>query len=269
MASGDKIKEAIREVTKNLESGVDQVVKIRDHVQNLMEETKGNFAENIAQITEDMKRHVFNQEHEDLDGKLLYIVHFVEYINGIQVTDIPVFFGTTPEWAVGFCKAHTNYAAKFENDKKRWWYFYIDEAAINDKLGGRGWLMVLDWNGNISKDTFHFDKGYDFNYQREKVMLNEQDPCDACKIVEVDEQERDAKRTLAALNEANIEIKKYFLSVEVINKIEGDWHKIIVQSPNFPDNFVDHYVYDIIFNKYGVGVGNNILIYFQKSAKTE
>ncbi len=265
MSVSERAKEIIREASQQLETAVDTIAQGVSKANELVSQTQEDIGEGLSRLNDEIKRRIYNAEWKDIDGKLLYVVHFVEYIDGKKQTDIPVFYGTTPEWAIGFCKAHTDYASKFENDKNRWWYFYINEAALNDKLGGKGWIATLDWNGNITKDTFHFDKGYGVDYQKEKVMLNEQDPCDACKINEVDEAERDKQKTEKALADAVVIAKHYYPDANLTTKQEGDWWKIIFEKDSFTDDFVDYGVYNAIFNEFGVGAGNSILIYFQKS----
>ncbi len=265
MSVSERAKEIIREASQHLETAVDTIAQGVSKASELVSQTHEDIGEGLNRLNDEIQRRIYNAEWKDIDGKLLYVVHFVEYIEGKKQTDIPVFYGTTPEWAVGFCKAHTDYASKFENDKNRWWYFYINEAALNDKLGGRGWIATLDWNGSITKDTFHFDKGYGVDYQKEKVMLSEQDPCDACKINEVDEAERDKQKTELALAKAIIVAQVTAPSWKVTTKQEGDWWKLIIESPDFEDNFIDYALYERLFNEFGVGAGNSILIYFQKS----
>ncbi len=261
----DELKDGLKEVTNVLEGVTEsnsEAIKKASEIITSAEQER-------ATIVEEEERKRYNSSYNDLQGTKLYVVHFVEYADSKLLSDSPIFHATSPEWAVGFCKSHTDYACKFEDDQTRWWYFYIEETTINESNGGTGWLMTIDWNGQVTNKTYHFDKGYSFDYAKEKIIYEQNNECNDCAKNEKDEETKINEQTNEALKNIEVELKKYFTSknaneVYYIVRGESDWKKVIVYSPAFANNNVDHYVYDKLTQEYGVGVGNRILFYFQE-----
>ncbi len=258
----NKVKK-INKIKRNIKASkkiVKQHLKISRNILETSETENGR----KFQLENEARKH-YNNDYQDLQGKNLFIVHFVEYKDSKLYSDTPVFYATAPEWAMGFCKFNKDYASKSEDGSVNWWYWYLENASINEKNGGLGYLCSLDWNGNIVDYTYHIDKGYKHNYVKEKVILLQEDNCQECVKNEQSEDEKTFEKSKLATEEIKTEIQKYFSDVKDLTvdiTIEGDWHKVIARSERFKDQFFDHYVYDNISQKYCLGIGNKILFYF-------
>ena len=279
MATRDKVKAAIKKTSAKLEKGVDRVAdKLAIAIESAQKASRDVDAawEKASLIA---ARASGNALKNDLQGTRLYRINFVEYIDGVKHTDVPVFLASSPEWAIGFCKAHTDYAVKYENDDKRWWYFYIEEMAINDSQSAQGWIATIDWNGRIVDETYHFDKGYKNDYKKDHIIYEQtveaqregeskadyekrfQKECEVCMQNEKDEEQKTKERTEAVLDKAKEFLTKFYDKVtSVETKKEGDWYKLIAHGAG---NVVTDYEYETLHRNYGIVAGNRILFYVQ------
>lgn len=279
MATRQRVKDTIRKTSSKLEKGVDKLAdslqKSLNKVQEISKRAEGAWERaNIA-----AERVSNNALTEDLQGKRLYAVHFVEYVEGKKQTDLPVFLASSPEWAIGFCKNNTDYAVKFEDRPNQWWYFYVNELAVNDSQSAQGWIATIDWNGRIVHETFHIDKGYGHNYQKDHIIYEEaveaqregeskadyekrfERECAACRQNEKDEEEKIRERTESALEEARQFLPKFYPSTtSVETKQEGDWYKLIAKGAG--KRMTDS-EYEKLHRTYGIVAGNRILFYVQ------
>jgi len=197
----------------------------------------------------------------DLQGIKLYTVHFCEYRDGNLIQDSPVFTASSPEWAIGYCKNHTEMAPKGLGTID-WWYFYITEESVNDNEG-QGWIAVVDWDGKIRNDTYRIDKGYDHKYVKDHVIY-EQDTegdCANCAEAEKDEEDKIKERTQAALKDATEFVKTFFGTDKVGISNEGDWVKMFAMGV---DKRITDSDYRTLHNKFGIVAGNRILFYTAK-----
>lgn len=249
----EKIKKQIEEVSNSLEKGLDTAEK---HVEAL-KESLGSAWE-AAQL-----RVEAGTPYKDLIGKRVYNVHFVEYQDGLKTMDNVVFVASSPEWALGYCKAHLEMAIKDTTiQDKNWWYFYITEMEINTE-GGENWIAAMDWNGNLATNTYHYDKGYNYQYQREHVIYE----CKDCEENEKEEEVKIAERTAEALTEAEKFVMTFFGASKTITKKDGDFYKIWAVNPMcVQDMRIADYEYAFLHSKFGLTVGNRILFYLTREA---
>jgi hypothetical protein len=251
----EAVKNAIKEVATNLEKGVDAVSEAVEGASD-----KAAQLADLAQVQ--VEREVNNRKFPDLQGTRVYTVHFCEYLNGVQTQDIPVYTASSPEWAMGYCKAHTEMAPKGLGTVD-WWYFYITEEAINDSQEGQGWIATLDWDGKLRSDTYRIDKGYDHKYVKDHVIY-EQDTegdCAPCGEAEKDEEVKTAERTQAALKEATEFVRAFFGTSVVGTANEGDWVKLYAMDT---DDRISDSDYKTLHQKFGIIAGNRILFYTKK-----
>jgi len=233
------------------------------------------------QALNDSRESVNSEASSDLQGTRLYAVNFIEYVDGKKHTDIPVFLASSPEWAIGFCKAHTNYAVKYEDKSdKQWWYFTVSEMVVNDSQNALGWVATIDWNGRIAHETYHFDKGYKNDYKKDHIIYEQsvdaqregesteeynerfERECAVCAQNEKDEEQKIAERTRVAIEEAKAFIPQFFNKVKSIEvKQEGDWSKLIIKG--IGERMTDH-EFATLHSKFGVAKGNRILFHSSK-----
>lgn len=279
-ATKEKVKSAIKKTSARLEKGVDQLAEGLQKATEMAKEASKRVEQALDKAHTSASREAGNVLNQNLQGTRLYAVHFVEYVDNKKYTDIPVFLASSPEWAIGFCKNHTDFAVKFEEDASRWWYFYIEEMAVNDSQSAQGWICTIDWNGRIANETFHFDKGYKHDYKKDHIIYEQsvdaqregeskedyekrfERECAVCAENEKDEEQKTKERTEAALEKAKEFLTKFYDGVKSVDtKQEGDWYKLIAKGVQ---GIVTDNEYEILHKAFGIVAGNRILFYISK-----
>lgn len=285
MATATKEKQSAKKIVKiNKKSKVvskKKPITIKKAVEIANKVIKDKVAASEKRVLNDTRESADSVASADLQGTLLYTVNFIEYVDGKKHTDIPIFLASSPEWAIGFCKAHTDYAVKYENKSdKQWWYFTISEMAINESQSAQGWVATIDWNGRIAHETYHFDKGYKNDYKKDHVIYEQsvdaqregeskeeyekrfKKECEACMQNERNEEEKIAERTRLAIEEAKVFIPQFFNKVKTIEvKQEGDWFKLNIKGDG--KRLTDQ-EFAVLHSKFGVAKGNRILFHSSK-----
>jgi hypothetical protein len=239
-----KLKEKVKKVAEKIEKGIDKAEKHIDALTSSMD----------SAIEMGKARVEAGLPYPDLQGHKVYNVHFVEYSDGVKTTDSPVFVASSPEWAFGYCKQHTEAAVK--DAPNSWWYYYVTEMAINESA--EHWIACIDWNSNIIESAYHLDKGYNWDYKKEHVIFEKENDSQDCTNKEKDEETKIKERTDLAVIEAEKFLKHFFNVKKVIVNKTGGWYKMFCMGQN---RKINDYEYDFLHNKFGVGKGNRILFY--------
>ncbi len=257
MSLKEKVKKNINKVAKVLEQSVDGLASV-------VEETRTNAKGIRDNFISDFNKGIYNSNYKNLTGTKVFEVYFTEYVDSKQSTNIPVYYSSTIEGAIQFCKNHTDYAVKFEDDNTKWWFFYVNKVSLNEEIGSE-WVCTLDWNGQITDKTYFFDKGYNTDYTKDKIILEQQNPCEKCVEAEVDEETKINEKSKTASVECQQTIKKLFYDVKDLQirvSEQSGWFTVLIISSIF--NNKDFYVYDVLTNNYGTGANNRLLFYFGK-----